>query len=135
MHSYSQRMIIDTFSTVFLISLYGAPLAQRASYLAQHSSLFGPLAQLIMIILPLCQLAQNVFPMAHALTIVEPIWLTLQNISKNSDSVYQTFNFRQELTTAENIFSFLKTINKLLQNEILMPLVISDALIRYLLIF
>ena len=23
-------------------SLYGAPLAQRASYLAQHSSLFGP---------------------------------------------------------------------------------------------
>ena len=70
--------------------------------------------------------------MAHALTIVEPIWLTLQNISKNSDSVYQTFNFRQELTTAENIFSFLKTINKLLQNEILMPLVISDALIRYL---
>ena len=27
---------------VFLISLYGVPLAQRASYLAQHSSLFGP---------------------------------------------------------------------------------------------
>ena len=27
---------------VFLISLYGAPLAQRASYLAQHSSPFGP---------------------------------------------------------------------------------------------
>ena len=26
----------------FLISSYGAPLAQRASYLAQHSSLFGP---------------------------------------------------------------------------------------------
>ena len=36
---------------VFLISLYGAPLAQRASYLALHSSLFGPVAQLIMIIL------------------------------------------------------------------------------------
>ena len=27
---------------VFLISLYGAPLAQRASDLAQHSSLFEP---------------------------------------------------------------------------------------------
>ena len=27
---------------VFLISSYGAPLAQRASYLALHSSLFGP---------------------------------------------------------------------------------------------
>ena len=26
----------------FLISPYGAPLAQRASYLAQHRSLFGP---------------------------------------------------------------------------------------------
>ena len=29
-------------STAFLISLYGAPLPQRASYLALHSSLFGP---------------------------------------------------------------------------------------------
>ena len=27
---------------MFLISSYGAPLAQRASYLALHSSLFGP---------------------------------------------------------------------------------------------
>ena len=27
---------------VFLISSYDAPLAQRASYLALHSSLFGP---------------------------------------------------------------------------------------------
>ena len=26
----------------FLISLYGAPLAQRTSYVALHSSLFGP---------------------------------------------------------------------------------------------
>ena len=37
--------------SVFLISSYGAPLAHRASYLALHSSLFGPVAQLIMIIL------------------------------------------------------------------------------------
>ena len=27
---------------VFLVSSYGIPLAQRASYLALHSSLFGP---------------------------------------------------------------------------------------------
>ena len=36
--------------------LYGTPLAQRASYLALHSSLFGPVAQLIMIILSLTAL-------------------------------------------------------------------------------
>ena len=41
---------------VFLISSYGAPLAQRASYLALHSSLFGPVAQLTMIILSLTAL-------------------------------------------------------------------------------
>ena len=28
--------------SVFLISSYGAPLAQSASYLSVHSSLFGP---------------------------------------------------------------------------------------------
>ena len=32
-------------------SLYGAPFAQRDSYLTLHSSLFGPVAQLIVIIL------------------------------------------------------------------------------------
>ena len=30
------------YKSVFLISSYGISLAQRASYLAQHSSLFGP---------------------------------------------------------------------------------------------
>ena len=73
--------------SVFLISSYGAPLAQRASYLGLHSSLFGPGAQLVLIILSLtalnlCSLAQDVFPMAHTLTIIEPIWPMLQNISK-----------------------------------------------------
>ena len=33
--------------SVFVISSYAAPLSQRASYLALHSSLFGPVAQLI----------------------------------------------------------------------------------------
>ena len=37
------------YASVFLISLYGAPLAQRAFYLALYSSLFGPVMQLIMI--------------------------------------------------------------------------------------
>ena len=36
--------------TVFLISLYGTPLPQRASYLALQSFLFGPVMQVIMII-------------------------------------------------------------------------------------
>ena len=34
--------IIIPYSPVFLISSYGAPLAQRVSNLAQRSSLFGP---------------------------------------------------------------------------------------------
>ena len=39
----NQRKTQDFISeAVFLISSYGAPLAQRASYLALHSSLFGP---------------------------------------------------------------------------------------------
>ena len=68
LHSYSVIFIhlsfyTYTYTSMFLISPYGAPLAQRASYLALHSSLFvalhsslfGPVAQLIMIIaLTLC---------------------------------------------------------------------------------
>ena len=44
------------YMSVFLISSYGTPLAQRASYFALHSSLFGPVVQLIMIILSLTAL-------------------------------------------------------------------------------
>ena len=33
---------IKTCASVILISSYGAPLAQRASYLVLHGSLFGP---------------------------------------------------------------------------------------------
>ena len=48
----------------------------------------GQMAQLIMIILSLtamthCKLAQDVFLMAHTLTIVKPIWPMLQNISES----------------------------------------------------
>ena len=63
-----------------LISLYGAPLAQRVSYLALQSSLFGPMVQVIMIILSLTAL--TICYLAHTLTIAEPIWLVLQNLSK-----------------------------------------------------
>ena len=43
-------------ASVFFISSYDAPLAQKASYLALHSSLFGAVVQLIMIILSLTAL-------------------------------------------------------------------------------
>ena len=68
-----------------MISLYGTPLDQRASYLALHSSLFGPVVQLITIIssLTALTLSQGVFQNgAHTLTIFEPIWPILQNSSK-----------------------------------------------------
>ena len=42
-----------------LKSSYGAPLAQIASYLALHNSLFGPVAQLIIIILSLIALTHS----------------------------------------------------------------------------
>ena len=72
-------------TTVFLISSYGAPLGQRASYLALHTSLFGPDGAVnydYIITNSLCYVAQDVFSMAHTLTIVEPIWPMLQNVSK-----------------------------------------------------
>ena len=49
-------LVSKEYMPEFLISSYGAPLAQRASYLALHSSLFGTVAQLIMIILSLTAL-------------------------------------------------------------------------------
>ena len=69
---------------VFLISSYGAPLTHRSFYLALHSSLLGPVAQLIMIILSLTALTLSNWlkmysPMAHTLTIFEPIWPKLQS--------------------------------------------------------
>ena len=49
-------MYTCTCTSVFLISSYGAPLAQRATYLALYGSLFGPVLQLVMIILSLTAL-------------------------------------------------------------------------------
>ena len=40
-HMYHAYTCTCTCTSVFLISSYGAPLVQRASYLAPHSSLFG----------------------------------------------------------------------------------------------
>ena len=62
-YSFNSELLLILFAwglnhgrAVFLIRLYGAPLAQRASYLALHISLFEPVAQLIMIILSLTAL-------------------------------------------------------------------------------
>ena len=65
-----------------LITLYDTPLAQRVSYLALHSSLFGPdgAANNDYIITSL--IGSSYLQMAHTLTIVEPIWAMLQNKSK-----------------------------------------------------
>ena len=66
---------VHVYTSVFIICSYGAPLAQRASYLALHSSLFGQVAQLIMVILSVTALtlAQDVFPMVDPLTVIKPI--------------------------------------------------------------
>ena len=69
---------------VFLISSYGVPLAQRASYVALHSSLFGAVNYDYIVTNSMNSLlfGSRCIPMAYTLTIVEPIWLMLQNISK-----------------------------------------------------
>ena len=71
---------------VFLISSYGVPLAQRASYLALHSSLFGVVNYdyIVTNSIVVLFIGSRCIPMACTLTVVEPIWLMLQNI-KNSD--------------------------------------------------
>ena len=68
-----------TCTSLFLISLYGTPLAQRVSYLALYNSLIGPdgavnYDYIVLTALTHSYLAQDVFPMVHTLTIVEPIW-------------------------------------------------------------
>ena len=40
--NYSMLLVNSIHAAVFLISSYGAPLTQRTSYLALHSSHFGP---------------------------------------------------------------------------------------------
>ena len=49
------------------------------------------MAQIILSLraLTLCYLAQDVFPMAHTLTIVEPIWPMLQKVSKTMVPIYK----------------------------------------------
>ena len=50
-HVFIIYIYIYIYISVFLICSYDAPLAQRASYLALHGSLFETVAQLIMIII------------------------------------------------------------------------------------
>ena len=72
---------------MFLTSSYGAPLAQRASYLAQYRSLFGPdgavnYDYIVTNSINSLLIGSKCIPMAHTLTIVEQIWPMLQNLSK-----------------------------------------------------
>ena len=72
--------------TLFLISSYGTPLAQRASYLALHSSLFGPdgavnYDYIVTNSINSLLIGTRCFPTVHTLTIVEVIWPMLQNVS------------------------------------------------------
>ena len=64
--------------SLFLISSYGPPLAQRASCSAQHSSFFGPDDAVnysyIVTNSNNCLLIVNRVPMVHTITIAEPIW-------------------------------------------------------------
>ena len=67
-----------------LISSYGTPLAERASYLALHSSLYGPdgAVNYDYIITNSINSLLIGFPIAHTLTIFEPICPIPQNVSK-----------------------------------------------------
>ena len=71
--------------SVFLISSYGAPLAERASYLALHSSLFGPDGAvnydyiITSSINSLLIGSRCIHNSAHT-TIVAPIWPMLQKL-------------------------------------------------------
>ena len=85
-----------TCMSVFLIRSYGTPLAQRAFYLAQQSSLFDPDGAVnydyivtnsinFLLIGSKCITSGT---HSHTLTIVEPIWPMLQNISKTLMYMY-----------------------------------------------
>ena len=91
---------------MFLISSYGTPLAQRASYLAQNSSHFGPDGadnyEYIVTNSINSLLAQNVFPMAHSLTIVEPIWPVLQKLSKTLYIIMSAWQCLSDLIAISN---------------------------------
>ena len=69
---------------VFLISSYGTPLAQRAFFIWQFSLWASGAVNYDYIATNSINslLAQDVFSMAHTLTIFEPIWSMLQNLSK-----------------------------------------------------
>ena len=75
---------------MFLISVYGALLAQRAFYLALHSSLWASdavnydyiVTNSINCMLIGSRYIPNGAHSPHTLTIVGPIWPMFQNISK-----------------------------------------------------
>ena len=73
--------------SVFLINSYGAPFAQRASYLPLHSSLLGPdgavnYDYIVTNSIDPLLIGSICIPVAHTLINVEPFWPILQNVSK-----------------------------------------------------
>ena len=75
-----------TYLTEFFISSYAAPLALRASYLALHSSLFGPDGAVNYDYIVTSSINSiNWLKMyfqwhTHTLTVIEPIWPMFQNL-------------------------------------------------------
>ena len=75
---YSIHIYIYIHRPEVLISSYGTPFVQRASYLALHSSLFGPDGAVNYDYIN----SSLMFPMAYTLTIFKPIWPIFQKLSK-----------------------------------------------------
>ena len=78
---------------MFLISLYGAPLAQSASYLALHSSLFGPdgavsYDYVVTNSIKSLLIGSRCIPIGTHTNHFEPIWPMLQNVSKIPGMLY-----------------------------------------------
>ena len=88
---------------MFLISSYGTPLAQTASYFALHTSLFGPdgavnYDYIVTNNINSLLIGSRCIPNGtHTLTIVEPIWPMLHNVSKTQGkSVTCSFNSTEQ---------------------------------------
>ena len=87
MQGYQNRQLYQYYVHLFphfLISSYGAPLAQRASYLVLlYSYFFGADGAINTITNSINNGLLNgskCLPMVHTLTIVEPIWSILQKL-------------------------------------------------------
>ena len=102
-HTHAHTLYVYRYSIYIwpsvLISLYGTRLVQRASYLPLQSSLFGPDGTVnydYIVTNSINSLAQDVFLMAHTLTIFGPRFKTYQNL-------WSHLIFKKELTLSHKI--------------------------------